>query len=227
MNTQELVLQLVAKFPDARNDEIAAMVRKQRPGAKTTGASVSSIKTRAKFSGSAQRRTPATRMGHFVPGGAVRATFASKGIDSVNTATEWAAVHGIVPARIIAIVRGRREGLARERMDGTRYFDPPGVAFKDADEIALALGMPELWSTDWAEWALPVDVERLIRNDELSHEELFSRDDPRPAAPGDRVVHATGRFGTVDQYVGLALQVSFDDGRVLVIPARKLRLLTT
>jgi hypothetical protein len=204
VNIQETVLQYLADHPEARPAEVAEWVREQIPGAKTTAASVSSIKTRARFD---SPTPPAPQAKHVVPGHAVRETLAAKGVDSVNTATEWAAVNG--------------------RMDGTPYFDPPGISFKDADEIALALGLPELWSTDWAEWALPVDLERLIARGELQFEELFTREDARPPLPGDRVVHLAGRRGVVDRHVGLAAQVSFDDGRCLVVPARKLRLLTT
>lgn len=81
----------------------------------------------------------AKKIQHVVPGEVVRATLADRGVNSVNLATQWAATHGITPSRIVAIVRGKRER----------------VPFAQADEIATALGMPELWRMDWAQWAAP------------------------------------------------------------------------
>lgn len=144
---------------------------------------------------------------HVVPGEVVRKTLRERGVDSVNLATQFAAVNGITPSRVVAIVRGKRAT----------------VPFDHAEEIALALGVaPEIWETDWAEWALPVDVEALLRGGQVTVDELFSSPG-RGLCQGDRVVHETGRLGTLRRFRGLACEVAFDDGRELVIPQRRLR----
>lgn len=45
---QQTVVTIIGQHPNATNDEVAAMVRQMVPGAQTTGASVSSIKSRMK-----------------------------------------------------------------------------------------------------------------------------------------------------------------------------------
>jgi hypothetical protein len=54
-NINEYVLELVKEQPRLSNDDIADMVRKQFPGANTSAASVSSIKSRARKDGTLER----------------------------------------------------------------------------------------------------------------------------------------------------------------------------
>lgn len=55
-NIKQYVLELVADQPGLDNDTIAAMVRKKFPGASTTAASVSSIKSNARRSGELEKQ---------------------------------------------------------------------------------------------------------------------------------------------------------------------------
>jgi hypothetical protein len=140
-------------------------------------------------------------------------TLAEHGVDSVNTATEWAGLHatppdpatgkqprhGIVPSSIVSIARGRREGRDQVHEDGTPYRDPEGVAFELADRIAIALNRPGLWFDEWAEWY------------------------PKPEAPtGPMVQHEDGRIMLLVGPVGETAWACIDHGREIVVSARKL-----